>query len=84
MRFLFQESQKDMTTAMSYASVTEFSFSSRSLDNKYESHSQLNKLRSIFNFFSPSDTPYLAYLLKLAGNSHRGSIRGSNARMLFS
>lgn len=35
MRFLFQETQ-DTTTAMPYASTTECSFSSQSLDNKIQ------------------------------------------------
>lgn len=83
MRFLFQENQKDMTTVMSYASMTKFSFSSQSLDNKYKSHSQLNNPCCIFNFFPLSYTlPCLS--LKLASNSHYGNISGSNTRMLFS
>lgn len=35
-RFLFQETQKDTATAMPYASTTERSFSSQSLDNKIQ------------------------------------------------
>lgn len=50
-RCLLQGNQRDMTTVMSYTSMTKFSFSPQSLDMKYKSHLQLNNLRCICNIF---------------------------------